>query len=154
MRHSGSLKKNPPAPHPKKCSLFSYYLKRFCLFGTLLSKVNMGKAIKKLPPFLACALLHTLRACAAVIWREKEEEAELLSLRGASKRPRLFLLRLFIIPHRGKINHRASSRCNSPSHLDSFLYLFFVFVLARAHLLRFGREAVFKPNKLRWISVD
>lgn len=130
MRRSGSSQRPPPPP-PQKSSLFSHYLKcclrqRFCLFRILISKVDMGKKVIKLPTFLTYAFLCTLCACAAVIWCEEEEEAEPVSLRGASKRPRLFLLRLFIIPHRGQINLRASSCYNSPSHLDSLLYLFFV----------------------------
>lgn len=112
---------NPPTP--KKCSLFSHLKcclrQSFCLFRTLISKVDMGEKVKIFLHFL-----HVLSY--AVICCEEEEEAELISLRGASKRPRLFLLRLFIIPHRGQINHRASSRYNSPSHFDSLLYLFFV----------------------------
>lgn len=60
------------------------------------------------------------------MWHEEGKQAELVSLRDASKCPRLFLLRLFVIPHRGQINHRAFSRYSSASNLDSLLYLFFV----------------------------
>lgn len=87
----------------------------------------MGKKVERLLTFLTCAHPCTLCACAAEI--EEEEEAEVVSLRGTSERPRLFLLRLFIIPHRGQINQCASSRYNSPSRLDSLLYLFFVLSL-------------------------
>lgn len=87
--------------------------------------------------------------CSNVV-RGGEKKAELVRLQDASECRRLFLLRLFIIPHRGQINHRASSRC--PIWRVALFIL--CFVLVRAHLYRFGREAVLRPNKLRWIIAD
>lgn len=88
--------------------------------------------------------------CVVMWFEEGRKKAELVSLQDASECRRLFLLRLFIIPHRGQINHRASSRCP----IWRVALFIFCFVLVRARLYRFGREAVLRPNKLRWIIVD
>lgn len=122
----------PGPPHPIKCSLFSHYLKgclrqRFWLFRTLISKVDMGEKVKKLLTFLTCALLARCLCCSNMVRGGRRCSAHKPA--GCFKSPRLFLLRLFIIPRRGQINHRTSSRYSSPSHLDSLLYLFFVLSL-------------------------
>lgn len=140
MRRSGS---SQPL-HPPKCSLFSHNFKRglkqgFCLFRTLISIwVERSSNISYM-----CSSVHTVcvrcsnmapvgcfKSSSAI-----SAQAVYYSTQRTNKSPRFIPLQ-------------------QPIPFGQFALFIFCFVLVRAHLYRFGRETLLKPNKSRWIIVD
>lgn len=137
MRRSGS---SQTPPTPKKCSLFSHLKcclrQSFCLFRTLISKVDMGEKVKIFLHFLhvlSCARCNMLRG-GRRSWTHKpagcfktspaiSAQAVHYSTQRTNKSPRFLPLQ-------------------QPIPFGQFAVFIFCFVCGLAHLYCFGREAV------------